>query len=507
MGKSSKASNDFESFLNECNTYIWEWYVPEGYVKFGIPSLTGLWINDKEKIFRLDTVLEKVHPDDVEKIFVRRTSPLYRSDKMFEIDLRVNVTGTFEWYGFRGRTLKRDRLGAPAYIRGVAINVDNRVKVQQKLLKRRDMLLQSEKQKTNYCAAVLCEVVTFIRNLASNADSIITGISTGTKEERLLRIKELEDQCERILELSDKVKKLAVGNDAIEDTEIRSLALWEHLAELQQVHSLKVHGAVKIYFSNLYDDLKIDVNVKLFDLLIENVVNSQLHNTRSGYLTISYAVREKESLLLSITCTENEIAPRTLDSILTENGMGLSVCRLLAKRMGGDVKVAQVENSRMRYEITLPLNVRKVIDTPLPKFPPIEDPSSADSDTDFDPLTRPDASGLPVVLIGSNTAGSIYRNQHLFDVMMVDSTNRMLSVFEKENPDIVFIDYNLKGGMEVMDLIGAICSQSPDTPVIVTADYAHRVLHKQLRKLGARYLITNPLSLRKVNIMIKKYLK
>ena len=72
----NKAYNDFESFLNECNIYVWEWYIPERFVRFGIPSLDGLWANEKEKIFKLATVLERVHPDDVDKIFVRRSTPI-----------------------------------------------------------------------------------------------------------------------------------------------------------------------------------------------------------------------------------------------------------------------------------------------------------------------------------------------------------------------------------------------------------------------------------------------
>ena len=97
----SKAYNEFESFLNECNIYVWEWYIPERFVRFGIPSLDGLWANEQEKIFKLATVLERVHPDDVDKIFVRRSSPIYKSDSMFEIDLRLNLNGQYEWYGFR----------------------------------------------------------------------------------------------------------------------------------------------------------------------------------------------------------------------------------------------------------------------------------------------------------------------------------------------------------------------------------------------------------------------
>jgi CheY-like chemotaxis protein len=509
MSRKTKVQNDFDSFLNECNTYIWEWYVPERYVRFGIPSLDGSWLDDKEKIFRLETVLEKVHPDDVNKIFVRRNSPLYTSDKMFEMDLRINATGTFEWYGFRGRTVRRDKAGNPTYIRGVAINVNNRIKVQQKLLGRRELQLQDEKQKTSYCAGVLQEVVTFIRNLASNADSIITGSASGSREERLIRIRDLKDQSERILELIDRVRAFAfAGAENAEDEELKRISLWEHLAELQQVYTLKMHAGTKLYFSNLYSDLAVTINVKLFDLLIENVINSQLHNTHTGYLTINYATPTTDTFRLTITCTDNEMSGADLNQVLTESGLGLSVCRLLAKRMFGEIEILQTGEKLMQYQVTLPLDARKAMGAKLTKLCVDEEPTLPAPARPAGPTPEEmHLSALPKVLIGLNADSDLYNSQHLFRVTLAHTTDDFQRLFRQETPDIVFIDYNLRGQLPVRQLLEQLCNEADKTPIIVTSDYATRPLHRELRQMGVAYLMSNPMSLRKVNVMVKRYLK
>ncbi len=113
----------------------------------------------------------------------------------------------------------------------------------------------------------------------------------------------------------------------------------------------------------------------------------------------------------------------------------------------------------------------------------------------------------PHVLIGIQTDTDIFQNQHLFEVTTVHSTDLLLGFFIEKEPEIVFIDNNLKGSISVFDLIEEIRKRSADTPIIVTADYAVRPLHKKVRQFGGQYLLTNPLSLRKVNVMIKKYLK
>lgn len=503
----SKAYNEFESFLNECNIYVWEWYIPERFVRFGIPSLDGLWADEDEKMFKLATVLERVHPDDIDKIFVRRTSPIFKSDNMFEIDLRLNLNGQYEWYGFRGKTLKRDRAGRPTYVRGVAINIDQRIRAQKKLLARKDRHLMEEKQKTSYFSSIIQEVLGFIRTLVSNADSIIMGDEKGSKEDRLIRLNDIKEQGARIADLMVRMKSLMGEKEQKVENNVKRISLWEHLAELQQVFSMKLAGSLKLYFSNMYDNSQIDIDVNLFDLLLENVINTQIHNARRGSLIMNYVFKNPDTLLITVTCTENEKPIADFDQKLSEAGLGLSVCRLVAQRLYGDIEVVNDENGRIQYQILLPVDPANAHDDSNIKLS-VLDELEEDDDVEMEMLgVGNEMTARPHVLIGVLTETDLFQNQHLFDVVAVHNTDALLKTFKDKEPDIVFVDSNLKGTIDVFDLISEIRKLSADTPIIVTADYAVRPLHKRVRQLGAQYLLTNPLSLRKVNVMIKKYLK
>ena len=508
----SKAYNEFESFLNECNIYVWEWYSPERFVRFGIPSLDGLWANEHEKIFKLATVLERVHPDDVDKIFVRRSSPIYKSDSMFEIDLRLNLNGQYEWYGFRGKTLKRDKNGRPTYLRGVAINIDKRIKVQQKLMTRKDRHLKEEMRKTSYFSSVMQEVLAFIRTLASNADSIIMNDDKELKEERLLKLNDIKEQGARIANLVLRIKSMIGEKEPSVENHIRCISLWEHLAELQQVFSINLAGNLKLYFSNMYDSNMIKIDVNLFDLLLENVVKAQMHNARHGSLVMNYSMKSKESLLITVTCTENERTIEDFEQNITEAGLGLSVCRLVAQRLYGEIHVVADGQGRIQYQITLPLDATNLCDDDADVSDCIKLDVLDELTTDEDYIGEiygmgNEMTARPHVLIGVQTDTDIFQNQHLFEVATVRTTDSLMSHFAEHEPDIVFADSNLKGELSTFELITEIRKISADTPIIITADYAARPLHKKVRQLGAQYLLSNPLSLRKVNVMIKKYLK
>ncbi len=520
----AKQFNEFEPFLNDCETYVWEWYIPEHKVRFGIPSLNSLWSDDKDKNIKLDTMLERVHPDDIQKVLVRHTSPIYKSDKMFEVDLRLNVaaelkpdgqsSGEYEWYGFRGKTVERDRLGRPTYVRGIAINLDQRYRAQLKLINQKEHQLQHARQQLEYSSGIIQEVGVFIRNLAENANVLISSDGISNSENLLMHLASLKDKVSHLLELTDKFKFSVGVNDFADSSEVRALALWEHLAELQQVYSLKAGNRMKFYFSNLYDNVVIHVDVNLLDLLLDNLINPQFRSQSTGTTAVSYVFDYPNDLLrITVTCSGTTTTEADTHTSYTESGLGLSVCRLMAKRMYGSVHVEQIEPGKLKYIVTLPLDARKAANQ-YSFQRGVEDAKSGDA---LEELTREreaeaneilqNRASLPHVLIGMRDNTSLYSNQHLFEVTVTSNTDELEAAFAQMDPDIVFIDSSLPGNLQVFDLITLMHQKAPETPIIVTDDYGQRPLHKRIQRLGARYLLTNPLSLRKVNMMIKKYLK
>ena len=521
----AKQFNEFDPFLNECETYVWEWYIPEQKVRFGIPSLNSLWIDDQEKNIKLATMLERVHPDDIQKVLVRHTSPMYKSDKMFEVDIRLNVSaelmpdgqssGQYEWYGFRGSVVRRDAKGRPTYLRGIAINLDQRYRAQVKLISQKERQLTQARQQAGYCVGVIQEVSTFIRSLAEHAEVLFTSDNVMSRESRLMRLTELKDQVGHLLELTDRVKYYMGDSVEVANNDMQNVSLWEHLAEMQQIYSLKAGSRMKFYFSNLYDNLQIHIDVKVFDLLLDNVIGALLRLHNSGCATLSYQANGAMNRLTVTLAYTGGDGQMMSTNTYTESGLGLSVCRLMAKRLWGDVMVEQIEAGKLKYIITLPLDVRKVGRNGY--YRSVGDGMDNQGVDVLDELSQERAAeaealqnsrtALPQVLIGMSREDSLYRNQHLFEVNITTSTDQLLEAMLQHEPDIVFVDTNLQGSIPVLELISKIHGIAPNLPIIVTDDYALRPLHKQVRQLGARYMLTNPLSLRKVNMMIKKYFK
>jgi len=240
----------------------------------------------------------------------------------------------------------------------------------------------------------------------------------------------------------------------------------------------------------------LEVNVELFNVLVENLINSQLHNTQTGYLSLSYVVNN-DQLQLTVACTDSHAQQSSLEMVLTESGMGLSICRLLVQRLQGTIDVLHTADDKVQYVVTLPLSITQKEEDfiRLDVFDELEDEIVDDMVT-----------GIRV-LAGSMGDTGLLEHQHLFHLVSARNTDELWRRFQEEDPEIVFVDYNLPGSLQIDELIQRIHQQEPDTPIIVTAQYATRVLHHRVRREGASYLLSNPMSLRKVNMMIKRFLK
>ena len=246
---------------------------------------------------------------------------------------------------------------------------------------------------------------------------------------------------------------------------------------------------VTVNFSNVDDERQIFINIRLFDVLFENLMVPQRLLHSGGNVTLNYEILPDEKSVRLIVGYIPKIGMNQHDS--ASDMMSASVCQLLTKRLGGSFQMKKLDKGQLQYVVTLPLDSREDV-------VPLEDPESPETE---------DRSMLPFVLLGVEDKAEMYQNQHLFDVNVCTDTSRLFEVYEKTNPDIVFIDRNLPGSISVIDLISQMSALHAETPIIVLSDEAERQYHKQIQQLGARYLLTNPLTLRKVNMMIKKYLK
>lgn len=497
-------SNNFETILNECALYVWEWNVPTHNVRFGVPSLEGLWIDDERKLFKLTTVLERVHPDDIAKIFVSRNSPVYKSDEMFQIDLRLRLgTQGYEWFCIRGKVISRDAKARPVIVHGVAINADQRYRAVMRLIESKNRQSRLTSQHSEYFVDMMQEVETFMISLAQSSDTLINAGRRGSNEEFLGQLSKLKGQAEHLMDFLDRFRSWTGYNASGEEKDVRLLSLWEHLAELQQVYSLNKKSRLHLHLVNPYDNLQLSLNVKVLDLLLENVVNAQIRNSRDGVLTMSYRMKDVHTLFLSVCCDNaNPLANVNAEAAYSEEALGLGVCRLLAGRIHASVDVSQSGDGHISYDISIPLVTRlsnaqthlNVLDEPLVQQ------HRRQSKTD-------DGKLKVKVLMGLPEKTDLFEEHNLFEAVVAVTSEDLLSQLRQSGPGIIFVDDQLPGKVSLDELLAQLSNLVPEVPIILVSSRIDRANRHHVEQLGAQYLQSAPLTVRKVNAMIHRYLR
>ena len=111
----------------------------------------------------------------------------------------------------------------------------------------------------------------------------------------------------------------------------------------------------------------IQTNVQYLTQVIGHLLNNANKFTEKGCITLSYeADKPQENISISVTDTGcgipkekyEEVFHRfsKLDTFVPGNGLGLYLCRLIVKRLAGEIKIDPDYTEGTRMVVTLPIH-------------------------------------------------------------------------------------------------------------------------------------------------------
>ena len=132
--------------LDVANIGIWDWDVandywyasPIYYTMLGYEPVSG--ISDRE------VWLERVHPDDLEKVKSKIQNVLQSGDDDYNYEARMrHADGTYRWHSIYGYVLERDKKGKPIHLIGRRVDIDERMKAEAEKERLQAQLTQAHK--------------------------------------------------------------------------------------------------------------------------------------------------------------------------------------------------------------------------------------------------------------------------------------------------------------------------------------------------------------------------
>lgn len=168
-------------------------------------------------------------------------------------------------------------------------------------------------------------------------------------------VEDTQEICSTIKENSDKLLKIigdmiSIANiDSGDNTlNFRPLSLDKCCKQLIDEMQEGIKSDIKLYYTSSHDDLSVITDESIVHQILTNLLHNAIKFTGQGEIELSYRTDEKRKKLFFLVrdtgpgideSLKEKIFERfyKVDSFVPGSGLGLSLCRVLAERLSGEV--------------------------------------------------------------------------------------------------------------------------------------------------------------------------
>ena len=235
----------------------------------------------------------------------------------------------------------------------------------KQLKKAYDHALESDRMKTAFIQNVSHEVRTPL-NVISGFAQVISDpeLASGLEDRR--KIADMMQKNARIItSLVDEMLELSNSESATGANKEDEVEVNDMLRDLLQENESLVNKGTELRFeSTLNDDYVIKTNQMMLKRIVGSLVDNAIKNTPQGTVTLKVST-DKDDLKLMVEDTGKGIPAEEaehiferffkLDAFKEGLGLGLPLCRSMAQRLGGTVRLDTTYQKGARFIVTLPL--------------------------------------------------------------------------------------------------------------------------------------------------------
>lgn len=242
-----------------------------------------------------------------------------------------------------------------------SLKKEKRMKSELKVLHNKAQ--ESEKMKQEFINSICHEIRTPLNSIVGFSDLILNEeIDAETRREFPAEIQKSTRQLTGLISSMLEVANLDVSEEKLpcEITELRDICV--HAMEY-----LTRKADIKYRLEIMEDDLCIKTNAPYLTQIIEHLLNNANKFTEQGSIALGYQLNEaKDKVIIYVTDTgcgipeemHEEVFSRffKLDTFVPGNGLGLYLCRLITKRLGGEIKIDSQYKNGTKVAVTLPVD-------------------------------------------------------------------------------------------------------------------------------------------------------
>ena len=274
----------------------------------------------------------------------------------------VPYDNTFYWEESYATVAARDVDGKPVKIVGTTQCIDDRKALEEALVKARNRAEESDRLKTAFIANMSHEIRTPL-NAIVGFTSVLPDIDNQEERKSLLDL--IHENTQKLLRIVDDVVNISKIESGQEQLVMTTFDLNTMLAEAMAVFAEKLNPGVELNISFAQDALSVTTDMIRLSTIAKHLISNAMKFTQQGSIIVGFDNPVDGRVCIWVRDTGKGIAEENLeriferfykvDEFIPGAGLGLSICRVMASSLGGNVTVESKLGEGSIFRVDIPI--------------------------------------------------------------------------------------------------------------------------------------------------------
>ena len=322
---------------------------------------TGVYDNGKHTIHS-DVFEGMIHPEDYGNWNKQIKHILNRKSDKLTIQIRIYINNKYEWWAFNVTYINNPALSTSFTLFGLCMSIQTFKETEENLRIAKDKAEESDKLKSIFLSNMSHEIRTPL-NAIVGFSNLLTSDDNFSAEEKSIFVTTINEKCEILLTLINDILDLSRIESGLPfNPEVCNLTLIIEETLASEKTILSPYVALK---KNLpKEPVFINADSLRLRQLIRNLINNSFKFTHDGFIEVGCSVNQNKNLIFYVEDSGLGISLKEQKKIFerfykTDNfsqggGLGLSICKVIVERMGGEISVQSVRGEGSKFTVVLP---------------------------------------------------------------------------------------------------------------------------------------------------------
>ena len=276
--------------------------------------------------------------------------------------VKVPYDNSVYWEESYATVADRNADGKPTKIIGTTMRIDDRKAMEEALVQARNRAEESDRLKTAFIANMSHEIRTPL-NAIVGFTSLLPDITDDAERQGLLDL--VNENTQKLLRIVDDVVSISKIESGQEQLVMTTFDLNNLLIEAMNYFTSKVNPNVEMKQSFAQESLTITTDMIRLSTIAKHLVSNATKFTTQGIIEVGYDQPQDGRVVVWVRDTGKGIAEENLERIFERffkvdefvpgAGLGLSICRVMAYSLGGEITVDSKLGEGSVFRVSIPI--------------------------------------------------------------------------------------------------------------------------------------------------------